>query len=184
MSTIESDQKISTRKKILRPTHFIEISSKDLPDDMKEALTARLTFRHKFLKTVEVADSRSSDAKMYWREMLLLIPDLRSSSKLAKSAPQSFSVKLQRKLASTVPPRPIVDLSQQSAYEHLERICKDGEVAVDILDYADSHSLMTFVSLFQARKPQPSVYIRTLLQYYMFADNDHPGQNVYPRSSR
>lgn len=118
------------------------MQTQDLPDDMKEALTARLIFRHKFLKTVEVADLRSSDAKMYWREMLLLIPALRSSSKLAKSAPQSFSVKLQRKLASTVPPRPIVELSQQSAYEHLERMCKDGEVAVDILDYADSHSLM------------------------------------------
>ncbi|KAB8303783.1 hypothetical protein EYC80_005161 [Monilinia laxa] len=154
----------------LEESRKLVLQTQDLPDDMKEALAARLTFRHKFLKTVEVADSRSSDAKIYWREMLLLIPDLRSSSKLAKSVPQSFSVKLQRKLASTVPPRPIVELSQQIAYEHLERICKDGEVAVDILDYADSHSLMTFVSLFQARKPQPSVYIRTLLQYYMFAD--------------
>ena len=30
--------------------------------------------------------------------------------------------------------------------------------------------LQTFVSLFQARKPQPSVYVRTLLQHYLFGD--------------
>src|SRR5271168_5383200 len=28
----------------------------------------------------------------------------------------------------------------------------------------------TFVFLFQARKPQPSVYVRTLLQHYLFGD--------------
>ncbi|QSZ34101.1 hypothetical protein DSL72_005689 [Monilinia vaccinii-corymbosi] len=154
----------------MEETRKLVLQTQALPEDTKEALATRLTFRHTFLRTVEIAESRSSVAKMYWREVFLLIPDLRSSSQLAKPAPQSFSVKLQRKLASTVPPRPIVELSQQSAYEHLERMCKDGEIAVDILDYSDSHSLMTFVLLFQARKPQPSVYIRTLLQYYMFAD--------------
>ncbi|KAI9647523.1 N-alpha-acetyltransferase, non-catalitic subunit [Ciborinia camelliae] len=154
----------------LEETRELVAQTQAIPEDMKEALTTRLTFRYTFLRAVDIADSRSPDAKVFWRETLLFIPDLRSSNKLAKSAPQSFSVKLQRKLASTVPPRPIVDVGQQSAYEHLERMCKDGEIAVDIFDYADSHSLMTFVSLFQARKPQPSVYIRTLLQYYMFAD--------------
>ncbi|KAF7868334.1 hypothetical protein EAF04_004866 [Stromatinia cepivora] len=154
----------------LRETGALVLRTDSIPEAMKEALKARLSFRHAFLEAVDIADSRSPDAKVFWRETLSFIPELRSSGKLAKSVPQSFSVKLQRKLASTVPPRPIVVMGQDSAYEHLERMCKDGENAVDILDYADSHSLMTFVSLFQARKPQPSVYIRTLLQYYMFAD--------------
>lgn len=102
----------------------------------------RLSFRHTYLEAVNIADSRTPDAKVFWRETLSFIPDLRSSSKLAKAVPQSFSVKLQRKLASTVPPRPIIVVGQESAYEHLERMCKDAEIAVDILDYADSHSLM------------------------------------------
>lgn len=126
----------------LEETRELVLHTQDLPEDMKEALAIRLSFRHTFLTTVDIVDARSSDAKEFWRELFTLIPTLRTSSKLAKSAPQSFSVKLQRKLASTVPPRPIVELSQQSAYEHLERMCKDGEIAVDILDYADSHSLM------------------------------------------
>ncbi|TEY48905.1 hypothetical protein BOTCAL_0289g00040 [Botryotinia calthae] len=154
----------------MKETVELVLQAQSIPEDMKEALSTRLNFRQTFLKTVDTIELRSVDAKQSWRETLSFISDLKSSSKLAKAVPQSFSVKLQRKLASTVPPRPIVVVGQESAYEHLEGMCKDGEIAVDILDYTDSHSLMTFVSLFQARKPQPSVYIRTLLQYYMFAD--------------
>ncbi|RQM06714.1 hypothetical protein DH86_00003965, partial [Scytalidium sp. 3C] len=75
-----------------------------------------------------------------------------------------------RNLASTVPPRPVVEVSQEDAFDHLEKLCKDGCAVVDVLDYHDSHSLLAFISLFQARKPQPSVYIRTLLQHYLFGD--------------
>ncbi|THV49810.1 hypothetical protein BGAL_0178g00170 [Botrytis galanthina] len=156
--------------RFMKETVELVLQAQSMPEDMKEALSTRLNFRQAFLKTVDTVESRSQDAKESWRETHSFISDLTSSGKLAKPVPQSFSVKLQRKLASTVPPRPIVVVGQESAYEHLERMCKDGEIAVDILDYTDSHSLMTFVSLFQARKPQPSVYIRTLLQYYMFAD--------------
>ncbi|TGO40307.1 hypothetical protein BHYA_0039g00490 [Botrytis hyacinthi] len=156
--------------RFMKETVELVLQAQGIPEDMKEALSTRLNFRQAFLKTVDTVESRSQDAKESWRETHSFISDLTSSGKLAKPVPQSFSVKLQRKLASTVPPRPIVVVGQESAYEHLERMCKDGEIAVDILDYTDSHSLMTFVSLFQARKPQPSVYIRTLLQYYMFAD--------------
>ena len=80
-----------------------------------------------------------------------------------------------------------MEVSQEAAFEHLERLCLDASVAVEVLKYYDSHSLMvsgpclnlaggplttkqTFVFLFQARKPQPSVYVRTLLQHYLFAD--------------
>ncbi|KAF7899067.1 uncharacterized protein EAF01_008280 [Botrytis porri] len=156
--------------RFMKETVELVLQAQGISEDLKEALSTRLNFRQAYLKTVDAVESRSLDAKQSWRETLAFISDLKSSSKLAKPVPQSFSVKLQRKLASTVPPRPIVVVGQESAYEHLEKMCKDGEIAVDILDYTDSHSLMTFVSLFQARKPQPSVYIRTLLQYYMFAD--------------
>ncbi|KAF7885002.1 hypothetical protein EAF00_010820 [Botryotinia globosa] len=156
--------------RFMKETVELVLQAQSIPKDTKEALSTRLNFRQAFLKTVDTVESRSQDAKESWRQTQSFISDLASTGKLAKPVPQSFSVKLQRKLASTVPPRPIVVVGQESAYEHLERMCKDGEIAVDILDYTDSHSLMTFVSLFQARKPQPSVYIRTLLQYYMFAD--------------
>ncbi|KAG0648103.1 mak10 [Hyphodiscus hymeniophilus] len=157
---------------LLEDTTTLLSSSPEVSPKLKDALLCRLRFRATFLRTVEMANSRNSSASMkaLWTELLDSLPALKSSTKLGKAAPTTFSVKLQRKLASTVPPRPIVHISDEIAFDHLERLCRDGSVAVEVLDYHDSHSLMTFVSLFQARKPQPSVYIRTLLQHYLFGD--------------
>ncbi|KAL2066239.1 hypothetical protein VTL71DRAFT_2310 [Oculimacula yallundae] len=143
----------------------------DMEPMVQKALELRLNFRLQFLQTVECADSRTSDdTKKNWSDLLAFIPDLKSSLPTGKAFPSSFSVKIQRKLASTVPPRPIVQVSHESAFEHLEKLCLDASVAVEVLKYHDSHSLVTFVFHFQARKPQPSVYVRTLLQHYIFSD--------------
>jgi hypothetical protein len=115
----------------------------DLQSELKDALIFRLRFRTVFLKTVELADSRApSELKSLWIELATLSPQLRSTSKLGKPVPQSFSVKIQRKLASTVPPRPIVEVAQEAAYDHLDRLCCDGSIVVEVLEYYDSHSLM------------------------------------------
>ncbi|PHH90179.1 hypothetical protein CDD83_4338 [Cordyceps sp. RAO-2017] len=67
-----------------------------------------------------------------------------------------------------MPPRPIVQLSFDDAFGHLSRLCKDGSEVVGVLDYTDSQCLQTFVASFQAKKPQPLVYVRTLLQTFLF----------------
>ncbi|KAL3418683.1 N-alpha-acetyltransferase 35, NatC auxiliary subunit [Phlyctema vagabunda] len=147
------------------------LSNSDIVAELKDALQSRLEFRAVFLKTVETVDSRSAaQTNALWNELLSFLPNLKDTKQLAKDVPQSFSVKLQRKLASTIPPRPIVQVSPDAAHAHLERLCQDGAVATEVLDYHGSHNLMTFVLLFQARKPQPSVYVRTLLQHYIFGD--------------
>lgn len=113
--------------------------------DVKKALWCRLRFRAQFLKIVEMADSRTSaDTKGLWTGLLATLPDLKSSAQLGNAVPSSFSVKIQRKLASTVPPRPIVLVSQEAAFDHLERLCRDASVVVEVLKYYDSHSLMVF----------------------------------------
>lgn len=115
-----------------------------MPEELKLALKCRLEFREAFLRTVEEADSRSSmeNIKKHWNELGSLLPALKSSEHLGKGVLASFSEKLQRKLASTVPPRPIVDLEWEAAFDHLERLCQDGSVAAEVLEYYDSHSLM------------------------------------------
>jgi hypothetical protein len=96
-----------------------------------------------------MADSRTSsaDMKALWTDILSLLPALKSSTQLGKATPASFSVKLQRKLASTVPPRPIVQVSDEAAFDHLERLCRDGSAVVEVLDYHDSHSLIVSLIL-------------------------------------
>ena len=35
-----------------------------------------------------------------------------------------------------------MQISDETAFDHLERLCRDGSVVVEVLDYHDSHSLM------------------------------------------
>lgn len=161
-------------------------AANDISAEIKQALLQRLKMRVAFLTTVLAVDERVAPIiKSAWEVLSNTLPSIRDSHELGKPVPESFSVKLQRKLASTVPPRPIVETSFGDAYDHFSRLCRDGNLAAEILDYKDSHSLMvspqkmityfrlqfqTFVAMFQARKPQPAVYIRTSLQRYLFGD--------------
>jgi len=129
--------------KLLEETQELLSASTEVGDDLKKALGSRLHFRAHFLKTVEMADSRTpTNIKDLWLELLAILPDLKSSTNLGRSVPSSFSVKIQRKLASTVPPRPIVEVGQEAAFDHLERLCRDASIVVEVLKYYDSHSLM------------------------------------------
>ncbi|ROV89101.1 hypothetical protein VMCG_09846 [Cytospora schulzeri] len=137
-----------------------------------QALDFRLELRYAFLRAIELSELRShpESLKTPWIQMKAILEPINESHSLATPVPEAFSVKLQRRLASTMPPRPIVQLSFEDAYSHLKRLFVDGIEVTDVLKYNDSQSLLNFVLSFQAKKPQPLVYIRTLLQNYLFKD--------------
>jgi hypothetical protein len=78
--------------------------------------------------------------------MIAVLPDSLVSQDLAVPVPDAFSVKLQRKLASTVPPRPVVEIALKTAYDQLARFGSDGRAMIEVLDYHDSHSLLVRVT--------------------------------------
>lgn len=128
---------------LLGTTITLLAGAEDIEPIVKKSLEHRLQFRLQFLTAVEAADSRTSqDPKKHWSDLSTFIPNLKQSSALGKSVPSSFSVKIQRKLASTVPPRPIVEVSKEDAFAHLERLCVDASIAVEVLNYYDSQSLI------------------------------------------
>ncbi|PTB43457.1 uncharacterized protein TrAFT101_002016 [Trichoderma asperellum] len=141
-----------------------------MPDNLVEALLARLELRRIFLDAVECPKNMKEPnlAKKPWREGLELLPDLSKTHSLAVRVNEAFSATLQRRLASTMPPRPIVQLEFDVAFGHLKGLFADGLELIDVLNYTDSQSLLTFVTCFQAKKPQPIVYVRTLLQTFLF----------------
>ncbi|KAK3392260.1 Mak10 subunit, NatC N-terminal acetyltransferase-domain-containing protein [Sordaria brevicollis] len=141
--------------------------------DLAQALTFRLELRSAFLRALElIEDVRGSPESLQipWCQMHSIWEGMLKLSGLAKEVPEAFSTKLQRKLASSMPPRPIVTLSFAEAAKHFMKLCNDAIDAVKILDYHDSQSLLNFVFHFQAQKPQPCVYIRCLLQNLIFKD--------------
>ncbi|KAM0257833.1 hypothetical protein ACHAQJ_004137 [Trichoderma viride] len=141
-----------------------------LSDSLVEALLLRLELRRIFLDAVECPKHMKEPdlAKKPWREGLTLLPNLNKTHSLASPVDEAFSATLQRKMASTMPPRPIVQLEFDVAFGHLKGLFEDGLELIDVLNYADSQSLLTFVTCFQAKKPQPIVYVRTLLQTFLF----------------
>ncbi|KAL6867968.1 Mak10 subunit, NatC N-terminal acetyltransferase domain-containing protein [Trichoderma novae-zelandiae] len=141
-----------------------------IPDNFVEALLLRLELRHIFLDAVECPKHMKEPelAKNPWKQGLAILPALKATHSLASPVDEAFSAKLQRKLASTMPPRPIVQLDFDVAFGHLKGLFEDALELIDVLRYTDSQCLLTFVTTFQAKKPQPIVYVRTLLQTFLF----------------
>ncbi|KAE8383437.1 Mak10 subunit, NatC N-terminal acetyltransferase-domain-containing protein [Aspergillus bertholletiae] len=132
---------------------------------LKEAISCRLAFRRDFLlsldQDLDVIQSRSAS---HFSSCLSRLDPIMDSASLGRSVPEAFSWKIQRKLASTVPPRPMVKISVEDALAHLKRLCQDAIDLLDVLDYSGPHNLKVAVWTLLSRKPQPSVYIRSLVQ--------------------
>ncbi|KAI9843380.1 MAG: hypothetical protein M1838_002635 [Thelocarpon superellum] len=130
-----------------------------------EALIARLSFRMAFLSALESdGNAIATGAATRWTECASFLNAIQATTDAGQAVPAAFSVKIQRKLASTVPPRPIVKITFDRALAHVRRLCQDGSDMVRVFDFQGSNNLMTFLWTFQSRSPQPSVYIRSLLQ--------------------
>ncbi|KAL4924488.1 N-alpha-acetyltransferase 35, NatC auxiliary subunit [Aspergillus undulatus] len=131
----------------------------------KSAIKDRLDFRKQFLLALQqdilIVKSRSVDKL---ESCLAILPTLKESTNVGRPLPEAFSWKIQRKLASTVPPRPMVRISLEDALAHLQRLFQDGIHLNQILDYRGPSNLKVAVWTILSRKPQPSVYIRSLVQ--------------------
>ena len=75
----------------------------DLPDELRQALIARLRFR------TDLMQALSEDARM-WDTVRSHIEDIATSHALARAVPEAFSEKVQRRLATSTPPRPMIEV--------------------------------------------------------------------------
>ncbi|KAJ5485594.1 hypothetical protein N7539_005582 [Penicillium diatomitis] len=140
--------------------------------DFKDAIRSRLCLRREFLASVdqdlEILETQSTESFKLCLNHLASVAD---TVTLGKPVPEAFSLKLQRKLASTVPPRPIVHIKQEAALEQMRRLCQDAIDMQQMLDYRGPSNFKTAVWTLVSRKPQPSVYIRSLLQALIISDS-------------
>lgn len=115
---------------------------------MMEALQDRLHLRHTFLTAIDHVQYRTNPdlIKRPWQDAAALAGSIGRSHSLAKPVPKACSAKLQRRLASTMPPRPIVELGFDDALGHLKRLFNDGVEVIDVLRYTDSQCLMVWSS--------------------------------------
>ena len=120
---------------LLKKAHdFIQGNLLELPATLKQALSTRIELRLHLLAAFDSEQVDNKERTRDWIACTELLSTLKETSKLGKPVEDSFSIKLQRKLASTVPPRPIVDVDFDSAWDLLSRICICGRDAYRILD--------------------------------------------------
>ena len=98
-------------------------------------LTARIALRAALLKATDFEGIVDSSRVTLWKDCQAGLPLLKKTHELGKPIPGCFSRKLQRKLASTVPPRPILEVKFADAFDILSRLCQDAENAYGILPY-------------------------------------------------
>ncbi|KAL8944918.1 MAG: hypothetical protein Q9216_000079 [Gyalolechia sp. 2 TL-2023] len=144
---------------------------RSMDQDTKQAIMTRLALRQRLLSAVE------SDLKLdqgthaqRWKYCLELMDELYESHRAGITVHEAFSTKIQRTLASSVPPRPMVEISFIDAYVFLKGMCRDASEVYNVLGCRESSSILNFTYVFQSRKPEPSVYVRCLLQSLIFHD--------------
>ena len=106
-----------------------------LSNSLKTALINRLELRSAFLSAVQFDEIIGGQRVASWERSLTLLPVLSETVHLGVQVEASFSVKVQRRLASTVPPRPIVNIHFNEAFDRLVRLCQDGKDSYRILHY-------------------------------------------------
>lgn len=130
-----------------------------LPDRVAEALETRLDLRLKFLKAMAASQDTPnvSGIKAAWSEANLALKNLRGCLDVPTTqVEESFDARIQQKLASTMPPRPIVHLSRDDALGHLGRLFEDNLQSVDVVEYSDPESFL--VSLWRFSRHYPLRY--------------------------
>ena len=107
-----------------------------IPKPLITAIVVRLNFRKVFLQAVNFDADVISQQKQnnLWDECAKALPELLESRKYGVAVDNAFSSKIQRRLASTVPPRPIVNINFDDAYTHIEKLCKDGKDVARVLE--------------------------------------------------
>lgn len=112
--------------------------------DLVRALDCRLELRTAMLRALELAELRANpeSLKLPWKQATYVWENVNQSHGLGKPVPEAFSTKLQRRLASTLPPRPIVQLSFEETYINFRGLLEDAIEVNNVLRYTDSQSLL------------------------------------------
>ncbi|KAI4096133.1 MAG: hypothetical protein LQ344_001196 [Seirophora lacunosa] len=140
-------------------------------DGLRKAISVRLTLRRRLLIAMGSDLSPDKDAQIRcWKHCSELLPALIETRVVSKPVKAAFSIKIQRRLASSVPPRPMVEATFDKTHAFLANLCRDAADVYRVLDYHGSSNILNFAYTFQSRKPEPSIYVRCLLQSLIFHD--------------
>ncbi|KAI2484895.1 amino-acid N-acetyltransferase protein [Pyrenophora tritici-repentis] len=146
----------------------LEDTDLKIDDTLRKAILSRLELRKDFLRALDL-DLPLDQMSHSWPPIFQGIDALKTTHQLGKSVPGAFSPKMQRRLASTVPPRPVVELDFTDALSKLHHIASDCSEATRFVDLPqDPLEYLSFLWHFASRNPPPLAYARSYLSTLLF----------------
>lgn len=122
---------------------WLETSKDSYTEEIFSALKFRILHRRALLQDLSrETEEWHTGSIPEWDTSLELLKKVEKTHKLGKPVSEAFSTSVQRKLASQVPPRPIVELSFEDATSSLEKLCVEGKDMLKILKYQGSTNLV------------------------------------------
>ncbi|KAG8526336.1 uncharacterized protein KY384_000329 [Bacidia gigantensis] len=142
----------------------------DLPDTLREAIVDRLYLRSSLLGAV-VTGGAVTDNVRHWKHCDMLAACLNKTLDCGEDVPGSYSIRLQRRLATTTPPRSLIQIPYNDARIFFGALCHWSVVACYVLQFHGCSNLLNSVRLFGAQEPRPPVYARCVLQSLLWHDD-------------
>lgn len=139
----------------------------DLAEGPRQALISRLQFRKDFLLSAGGDEPR-------WEALITVVPHIQQSHTLASAIPEAFSDKVQRQLATSTPPRPMLDLTWDEACQKWTKMFDDIVEAAHLTSPGicqSPASLQRATWSFSYREPQPNTYARAYFQDVLFGSD-------------
>lgn len=135
-----------------------------------DELLARLVFRIDFLEVLSEA-SHGTHSPDNVGKLVDLLKRNRESRALGVALPDAFSIKVQRRLATSVPPRPMLACGPDEAFSFLERLLRDIPTAFEMLQVTGATDLHTAFWTFMSQEPTPCIYVRSVVQAFLNLDD-------------
>jgi len=174
-----------------RAIAYIDEPTTPLSSAIKMALKSRLSFRAQFLTEISRSIEDLVQGKSNWDGCISLLSTIGITRNQGIPVPEAFSTSVQRKLASTVPPRPLVVTPFEEAFTILSRLCKDAKEILKVLEYKGATDLVVSFCvvllgtqldyLLIERGFRPSCYALWLDSLNHLHTSDHVSRHYYSR---
>ena len=113
---------------------YLQREKGNMEQHLADALTHRLKLRVELLSALQIDHSVNSHKSHCWERCLQILPKIGESTKFGLPVESAFSAKIQRRLASSVPPRPMIQFEFSIIDEYLTRLCQHGKDVYRVLD--------------------------------------------------
>ncbi|KAK7533633.1 Mak10 subunit, NatC N-terminal acetyltransferase-domain-containing protein [Phyllosticta citricarpa] len=142
-------------------------------EEIINTLVSRLELRRALLQ-VTSPDIPLDQTQDGWNDVAKYLDKVEETHALGRPVKEAFSTKIQRRLASTVPPRPVVELNFALSCRVMNELCQDNLEVVrgTKLQKLGPQEILSFVWAFNSRKPQPLAYSRACLANLVFGNAD------------